>query len=260
MIVRGGSHHIHLYRPYNGEVEYPTRSCPFAVDFSKWQLVTATQNPLLDWQLPPGIAINFGARQPLMIQTHFVNAGSLDTRGNTKAKIVLHPMDPAGVTAHAGALFFQDRTLEVPPGRHTVTNRCALTGSGPTARTMNIMALTGHYHFRGVEFEVYRVLADGALGERVYNHKGYDDPAFQQYGADNPLVLQPGEGIEWRCTYQNDDTETYWFGPNTSQNEHCNLFGFYYPTETPQEAIDCVHRFEDPVARTGDVNEVILAQ
>src|SRR5262245_16640831 len=68
MIVKGGSHHVHLYRPYGGEVEFPTKDCPFAIDFSKWQLVTASQNPLLDWQLPPGVAINFLPRQPLMIQ------------------------------------------------------------------------------------------------------------------------------------------------------------------------------------------------
>ena len=30
--------------------------------------------------------------------------------------------------------------------------------------------------------------------------------------------------------------------PNTEKNEHCNLFGFYYPTEDPTEAIDCVHK------------------
>ena len=54
-------------------------------------------------------------------------------------------------------------------------------------------------------------------------------------------MLHAGEGIEWRCTYQNDGKETYAFGPNTLKNEHCNLFGFYYPAETPQETIDCVH-------------------
>src|SRR5262245_38607999 len=68
MKVKGGSHHVHLYRPYNGDVVYPPLDCPFAVDFNHWQLVAATQTPLLDWQLPPGVGINFGPRQPLLIQ------------------------------------------------------------------------------------------------------------------------------------------------------------------------------------------------
>jgi hypothetical protein len=255
MIVKGGSHHVHLYRPYNG-VEYPSRDCPFAVDFSHWQLVAATQNPLLDWQLPPGVAINLGPRQPLMIQTHFVNAGTLETRGAAKAKIVLHPMDPATVTAHAGALFAQDRTVLVPPGRSTEISRCALTGDAADGRTITVMALTGHYHFRGIDFQVYRTHADGSLGELVYQHLGYDDPAFREYPPDQPLVLQPGEGLEWWCTYQNDSDTTYEFGANTARNEHCNLFGFYYPSATPQEAIDCIHRIENGV----EIDERIVAQ
>ena len=240
MRVHGGSHHVHLYRPVSGPVVYPTPDCPFAVDFSKWELVTATQNASLNWKLHPGVAIAFGPHQPLLIQTHFVNTGLLETNGRAHAKIVLHPMDPAKVTAHAGALFGQDRTVLVPPGLSTRSSTCQLTGSPAEHREMTVMALTGHYHFRGVRFEVWRTGADGTRGELVYQHDGYADPKFQQYQP-GELVLQPGEGLEWACTWQNNTPETYEFGPNTQKNEHCNLFGYYYPTDDPFEAIDCVH-------------------
>jgi hypothetical protein len=245
MHVKGGSHHVHLYRPYGGEVVYPPKECPFAVDFSKWQLVAATQNPTLDWQLPPGVAINLGAHQPLMIQTHFVNAQTLSVKGRAKAKIKLHPMDPSHVTAHGGALFGQDRTVRVPPGSSTIKGRCALTGTGADAHDMTIMALTGHYHFRGVRYQVYKVNVDGTLGEQIYDHYGYDDPKFQIYPTEQPLTLRAGEGLEWWCSYENPTSETYEFGANTQRNEHCNLFGFYYPTTTPQEAVDCIHMIDD---------------
>ncbi len=242
MKVRGGSHHVHLYRPYNGELVYPPLDCPFAVDFEKWQLVSATQNPFLDWRLPPGVAIYIAPQQPLLVQTHYVNAGQLTTKGRTKAKVMLHPMDHEDVQTYGGAMFGQDRLVVVPPGRVTTKARCTLTGEGADAKDMTIMAFTGHYHFRGVEFEVYRVGTDGALGELLYRHTGYDDPPFVEYPPDNPLVLRAGEGIEWWCTYQNDTDTTYEFGANTQRNEHCNLFGFYYPTATPQEAIACIHQ------------------
>jgi hypothetical protein len=119
------------------------------------------------------------------------------------------------------------------------------------------MALTGHYHFRGVTFEVYRVHADGAVGELLYEDEGYAEPPFRQYPRDEPLVLRAGEGLEWRCTYENRDLVTYEFGPYTEENEHCNLFGFYYPTATPQEAIDCVHRVDE---EGNEVSEVIVAR
>jgi hypothetical protein len=254
---RGGSHQVHLYRSYNGRVDFPTKVCNFAVDFDKWQLITASQTNQLNWQLPPGVAINFGPRQPLLIQTHFVNTGELSTRRTPSAKIVLHPVDPASVTAHAGSLFAQDRTVVVPPGRSVAASRCLLAGQGPTARDLTIMAFTGHYHFRGVKFEVYRVRADGAVGELLYEDEGYAEPPFRQCPRDEPLVLRAGDGLEWRCTYENRDRVTYEFGPYTEENEHCNLFGFYYPTATPQEAIDCVHRVDE---EGNEVDEVIVAR
>jgi hypothetical protein len=180
-------------------------------------------------------------------------------------------MEPATVTAHGGALFAQDRTVDVLPGARCIqdsdcvapntcgtaghctwtgTSTCALTGHASDNRAMTVMALTGHYHFRGIKFDVWKTLVDGTRGPLVYENVGYNDPKFQQYSLDESkspldggkLVLQPGEGLEWACTWQNDTTETFAFGPNTQKNEHCNLFGFYYPTDDPLEAIDCVHK------------------
>ena len=164
--------------------------------------------------------------------------------------MLLYPMNPATVTAHGGALFGQDRTVLVPPGLSTQSSTCALTGPTSDNRPMTVMALTGHYHFRGVKFEVWKILVDGTRGPLVYENVGYSDPKFQQYSLDDTrspleggkLELQPGEGLEWACTWQNDSTETFPFDPNTQKNEHCNLFGFYYPTDDPLEAIDCVHK------------------
>jgi len=246
--VHGGSHHVHLYRPYNGPLEWPTRNCPFAIDFDKWQLVAATQNAALDWHLHPGVGILFEPHQPLMIQTHFVNTGLLSVKGRAAAKMRLHPAAPETIHAYGGAFFGQDRTVLVPPGTTTLATRCPITGVGADARDLTIMAFTGHYHFRGVRFQIFRVRTDGSLDmdHPLYDHAGYQDPPFEQYPATDPLVLKAGEGIEWWCTYDNDparwDDQTFKFGPNTAMNEHCNLFGFYYPAAASQEAIDCVHK------------------
>src|SRR5262249_48341636 len=83
--------------------------------------------------------------------------------------------------------------------------------------------------------------------------KGFDQPVFQQYSND-PIVLHPGEGIEWTCHYTNNSkTTTYTFGPSAATQEHCILFGQYYPTDTPQEAISCLH---DKDAQGNDVPSV----
>jgi hypothetical protein len=36
-------------------------------------------------------------------------------------------------------------------------------------------------------------------------------------------------------------------------NEHCNFFGFYYPSHEPQEAVDCIRMFANPANRTDPV-------
>ena len=261
IFLHGGSHHVHLYRPAVANAVYPPHDCPFAVDFSQWQLVAATQNANLDWRLHPGVAIQFLPHQPLLIQTHFVNTGfgnaSLSVEGNARAKMLLHPVRSSSVTAHGGALFAQDRTVLVPPGLSSLSSDCALTGAAADNREMTVMALTGHYHFRGIRFEVWRTRADGSPPDLVYLNEGYSDPKFQQYSLDETvapvdggkLVLRPGDGLRWICTWQNDGDQTYKFGPNTQMNEHCNLFGFYYPTDAPQEGVECIH-----MSRLPDVN------
>src|SRR5207244_10601257 len=80
----------------------------------------------------------------------------------------------------------------------------------------------------------YHVLRDG-----LYRYEGFDQPNFQQFA--DPPVLHAGEGIEWRCHYQNNSDKTYTYGPDATTQEHCILFGAYYPTSTVQEAINCTH-------------------
>jgi hypothetical protein len=84
--VTGGSHHIHLYRPYDSTLDLPdhTEVCNMAVDFDKWALVVATQLRKTDWELPEGVAYHFRAGEQILIQTHFVNVGSLETKGEGK--------------------------------------------------------------------------------------------------------------------------------------------------------------------------------
>src|SRR2546425_6200922 len=89
-------------------------------------------------------------------------------------KTRLYPIDPATVTAHAGALFLNDRSMVVPPHtRMTEVNRCTITGEGGQAREVKLLSITGHYHFRGLGFEAFRVHTDGSLGEELYKFEGF---------------------------------------------------------------------------------------
>ena len=205
-----------------------------AMDFDKWALVIASQLRKTDWELPQNVAFHLRAGEQLLIQTHFVNVGSLETSGEGKVVMNLQDADPGTITDYAGALFGQDKDVFVP----------ALSNVSQSAyctfpNALNMIAETGHYHFRGKRFQTFRYDA-GTQGEEIYHHEGYADPLFQVY--DPAIPFAAGQGLEWTCYWENPNDVDYKFGPFTDINEHCNLFAFYYPTGTPNESITCVQK------------------
>ena len=234
--VTGGSHHIHLYRPYDSTLDLPDgyEVCNHAVDFDKWELVVATQIRHSDWELPEGVAYHFHAGEQLLMQTHFVNVGSLETVGEGKVLMNLNAADRATISAHAGAIFGQNKDVDVLPHTSpTADAECVF----PEA--LNLMAETGHYHFRGRYFQTFLWNGSGQ-GEKIYDYQGYDDPPFAVH--DPAIVFAAGQGLQWECAWENNTDNEYKFGPFTDTNEHCNWFGFYYPTGAVNEAITCVKK------------------
>jgi len=230
----GGTHHVHLYRPQDPNLDLADghEACNFALDFSVWQLILASQSLELTWRLPPGVAFHFRGGEQLAAQTHFVDSGLLTTpTGEGWAVFNLFRMPKRRLKFYAGAIFGQDRDVVVPPGSSSATTRCIFP------RPVKLLALTGHYHYRGVDFTAGTW--DGTTGTQIYHQVGYDHPTFLRFAAnDIPTVT----GLQWTCSYVNTGTETYTFGPFTDNNEHCNLFAFYYPTERnhDHETITCV--------------------
>ncbi len=234
--VTGGSHHIHLYRPYDSTVDVPDHYevCNHAVDFDVFELVVASQLRHSDWELPPGVAYHFRAGEQLLMQTHFVNVGSLETVGEGKVLMNLQAADPGTVTDHAGSIFGQDKDVDVLPHTSpTATAECVFP------KQTVLMAETGHYHFRGRHFSTYLWdYATDTRGDQIYDYEGYDDPPFAVHYPE--IEFDPGQGLQWQCDWVNDTDNEFKFGPFTDTNEHCNWFGFYYPTDSPNEAITCV--------------------
>ena len=233
--VAGGSHHIHIYRPVDPSMNVADghETCNFALNFDVWQLIIASQNVSLDWKLPRGIAFMFRGGEQLVAQTHFVDNGLLSTPADGWAGFNLYAMKKGKVKSFAGAFFGQDRDVTVPAhSTATATTRCVFP------RPVKLLALTGHYHFRGKRFTVNEW--DGTTtGDQLYSFDGYTEPFFQRYsGKFQPEV----PGLEWTCQYQNDTDETFTFGPFTDRNEHCNLFGFYYPALGKEEFMTCVQK------------------
>ena len=78
----------------------------------------------------------------------------------------------------------------------------------------------------------------GQRGEQIYDYVGYDDPPFAVHYPAIPFAA--GQGLQWECYWENFTDNEYTFGPFTDTKEHCNWFGFYYPTSSQNEAMTCV--------------------
>ena len=200
-----------------------------AVNLDEWELVLASQSaPQLE--VPRGVAFYFRAHEQLLAQSYFVDNGSSQPTERVGAlQSLRHP--ERKVVSYVASFFGQDRDVLVPPHSTTsATTRCVFP------KPVNLIGMTGHYHFRGVHFTAS--IWDGTnTGEQVYEQVGYLEPLFKRYG-EGELSNVPG--IEWTCTWDNPTDDTFKFGPFTDQNEHCNLFAFYYPSIGKTEAMTCV--------------------
>ena len=82
---------------------------------------------------------------------------------------------------------------------------------------------------------LYATYARFALGFAQSTH--LTDP--QPWG-DPAIEFAAGGALQWECHWENPTNNEYKFGPFTDTNEHCNWFGFYYPTDSTTESITCV--------------------
>lgn len=244
--VGGGSHHVHLYRALDRTLNLADghETCNMALDFDQWQLIFASQSLRYLWKLPRGVAFHFQAGEQLTAQTHFVDVGLLDTVGDGYATFNLHAIPDKKVKYWAGSFFGQDRDVKVPAhATSTATTNCVFE------RPVKLLQMTGHYHFRGTRFVATDWDSTPGYTPRVlYNHEGYEDPTVRTWDDTKRDPAPEVKGISWTCEYRNDTDKEYTFGPFTEDNEHCNLFFFYYPTVGKHENMTCVQK--DGVATT----------
>jgi hypothetical protein len=230
-----GTHHMHVY--YGDEQhDDGSESCFQAVNFDKWHLLVGEQRPHTEWTLPKGVAFHVKAHQQLLIQVHFVNAMNLTTGDNmASGKIHFDTVDSSTVNSYMGSIFGQQRGIDIKPH-----SSFSVDGICPVPHAIHMGALAGHYHFTGKDFIAYRMNSDGTNGQEFYRADSFAEPAFTLYGDDNPLSFNDGERILWHCDYQNNSDNELPFGPKELTQEHCNMFGFYYPAASEQEFTPCV--------------------
>jgi hypothetical protein len=228
-----------------------TDECFRSPNWADWPLVANSQNsdpndPLTDWTLPEGVAHKFVPGEMLMLQVHYVNAGTQSTPTVGKVGVNLHKAPTSTSQIELGTLFATQQSISVCQSEPQVEfhGTCRFP-----AGTLTIAAANGHFHSRGTNFDIYTW--DGVTttppddGSRFYTSTSWDDPPMAR-----DLEVQPpsGGGIWWTCQYRWQEPEAprscadvdardpqmrndccYTFGPVVETSEHCNVFAYYWP-------------------------------
>jgi hypothetical protein len=224
-----GSHHVHIYRsetPADDGVE----DCSAGIDWSRWSLLVGVQTRPLDWQLPDGVTIPIAAHQQLLIQVHWLNLTGQDL--DRTIHVDLRPA--ARSDAHLGVAFGISKDVHLWPGESK-----SIGGWVPVPRRASLVALMGHFHGRGVGYRVDLRQRGAASGSLVYEAQDEQTFEFKNYAAEPPMpVVRDGEGLAYECDFENDTGAPITWGPNTSNQEHCNMAAYYYPAADPPSTID----------------------
>ncbi|MDB4957907.1 MAG: hypothetical protein JWO36_5476 [Myxococcales bacterium] len=267
-----GSHHMNVFRvktivaldPAAGEpVDMggvqgtvvhggaPPSPCWKSSNWADWPIVANSQQsvsdrPILDWQLPTGVATRFTPGEMLMLQIHYVNATDQTTPAKGRGGINFY-RSADGDTMELGTVFATQQSIRVCRSnpQPSYSGACALP-----AGTHTVTAANGHFHSRGREFRIWAwdgisttQPADDAL---FYQNTDWNEPLMK---TDIGMVLPQTGGIWWTCDYlwtepdggcaavdardpQHANDCCYTFGPTVETSEHCNVFAYYYPKVT----------------------------
>ena len=217
-----GSHHFILFRS-NKDFPDEVFPCWGTVNFDDWEfMIDVNKSGGEDWQLADGQAFVLQPNQQIMIQSHFVNATTVQSPKGGMALVNMFEVDP-NVAHPLHGMFTVDTRINIPPhSAYTTSRACTFD------QTVYLAAMTGHFHARGLEFSVNRFRDNVLMPEQIYDSKSWDSPNFEIFPQPSDVFNTFDDGVEFTCSYFNNTDNTIGWGGHADVQEHCNLFFQYY--------------------------------
>jgi len=155
--------------------------------------------------LPEGRGIRIEAGSRVVMQVHYNTLETVPEPDETEFQMLLSADEP-DVLVETDPLPILD--LEIPAMQSDVNHTRIFRNW--TGSPMTITSLSAHMHLLGTEFSAHWVPAVGETAEQMclLDIDAWDFQWQQAYGrpTGSPVVVQPGEGIEVSCTYDNSTT------------------------------------------------------
>ena len=173
--------------------------------------------------LPDDVALEIEAGEVLVMNFHMLNLTDHPIRACYKQN--LYSIPDAQVKQEAGAMFYYNSFVTIPPLRHgTATMAC------PVQHDVNLGDALSHMHKRGVGYKAVLLDGDPLSGGKeigtLYEGTAWDEPRVR---IETPArKLSAGQWIKWSCEYQNTEDRAIAQGQQTT-DEMCMFLGTYWP-------------------------------
>ncbi len=213
-----GSHHMFVFFMPGVTANGPLQDCPSGgLEFHPYPFTSQSPDAVLTY--PPGVGSVIPGSYGLMLNAHFINTSQADYQATLK--VTLHVAAQGTVTEHAGVIFMNNASIDIPPTGQpsTATATCTLP------QDVNLMVVGSHMHQRATNF-----VATSA-SQTIYQTNQWADPKPTVY--DPPLQLKAGAPVTWSCTYVNDTNTDLTFGESALTNVMCIFGAQYYPVADP---------------------------
>jgi hypothetical protein len=169
------------------------------------------------FNFPEGTAVELPANMTFDMNSHYFNKGGKSYNGEVYINLYTTPKEKVKNTLKI--LDLGNTTFSLPPNKTTV-----VTKDFKFDKKIRIVTLFSHTHKLGEKFEIL-IKGGNRNGEVIYTSTNWEHPAKTDFA--NPILLNPGEGLTSRITYNNYTNQTIRFG-FTSEDEMGIIFGYYY--------------------------------
>ena len=184
------------------------------------------QQPNARFQFPKGIAMRIDAHQQVWLNPHMKNAGTEAIRPDVRFNFL--PAKKGSVRHRVDGLIIGNMTdIRIPAnGQQT------LTAEWTAPVDMTLVYLATHQHRLGTYANIQVVDPDGVTPRTIYENDDWEHP--RSLWPEPALRLEKGRKIRITCTWQNTETRTVTFGPETT-DEMCFILGFFYRDDGDEE-------------------------
>jgi hypothetical protein len=173
----------------------------------------ASQQPDSVIELPRGVGVALRARQPLILNMHYINTTSASRTVHVELNIKTFAEGETFTPAAAFATY--NTQISIPAkGTQIVQGNCALPDGA------QFFMLTTHSHMYTQEARV----SDGDA--TLVKTNDWQHPSVEQWAT--PYTFHSGH-LTYQCSYQNTTDGVISVGQSATKNEMCMAVGYFFP-------------------------------